>query len=59
MEQLAVQLQTAAYPVYIGHGLLARAGALLREASPAARWAVVLLPLLPPPISKILMRPPP
>ena len=41
MEQLAVQLQTAAYPVYIGHGLLARAGTLLREASPAARWAVV------------------
>lgn len=41
MEQLTVQLPSAAYPVYIGRGLLARAGALLREAAPAARWAVV------------------
>ena len=31
MEQLTVQLPSAAYPVYIGRGLLARAGALLRE----------------------------
>ena len=41
MEQLTVQLPSAAYPVYIGRGLLARTGALLREATPAARWAVV------------------
>ena len=41
MEQLTVQLPSAAYPVYIGRGLLARTGALLREAAPAARWAVV------------------
>ena len=33
MEQLTVQLQNAAYPVYIGSGLLAQAGALLRSAS--------------------------
>ena len=41
MEQLTVQLQNAAYPVYIGSGLLAQAGALLRSASNVARWAVV------------------
>ena len=41
MEQLTVQLPSAAYPVYIGRGLLAQAGPLLREASPAVRWAVV------------------
>ena len=41
MEQLTVQLQNAAYPVYIGSGLLAQAGALLRSASSVSRWAVV------------------
>ena len=30
MEQLTVQLPSAAYPVYIGRGLLAQAGPLLR-----------------------------
>ena len=41
MEQLTVQLQNAAYPVYIGDGLLSQAGTLLRSASNVARWAVV------------------
>ena len=41
MEQLTVQLPSAAYPVYIGRGLLAQAGPLLREASPVLRWAMV------------------
>lgn len=41
MEQLTVSLQTTAYPVYIGRGLLDRAGQLLRGSSSAARWAVV------------------
>ena len=40
MEQLTVQLQNAAYPVYIGSGLLAQAGTLLRSVSNVARWAV-------------------
>lgn len=41
MEQLTVQLQNAAYPVYIGNGLLSQAGTLLHSASNVARWAVV------------------
>ena len=41
MEQLTVQLKNAAYPVYIGSGLLAQVGALLRSASSVSRWAVV------------------
>lgn len=41
MEQLTVQLQNAAYPVYIGDGLLSQAGTLLHSASNVARWAVV------------------
>ena len=40
MEQLTVQLQNAAYPVYIGNGLLSQAGTLLHSASNVARWAV-------------------
>ena len=37
MEQLTVQLQNAAYPVYIGDGLLSQAGTLLHSASNVAR----------------------
>lgn len=41
MQQLTVSLQNAAYPVYIGQGLLAQTGSLLRQSSSVSRWAVV------------------